>query len=91
MKRAAIVYNHAPRRDRYLLVHKRELNKLKSESEIKGTTLIPLAIYFKDGRGEAGTGRGQGQAAVRQAGDDQEKGNGSRASPNNDDASTLIA
>lgn len=62
-EKAAIVYNHAPRRDRYLLVHKRELNKLKSESEIKGTTLIPLAIYFKDGRAklELGVAKGKQQ------------------------------
>src|SRR5262245_22724993 len=49
-KQAAIVYNHDPRRDRFLLVHKREIRKLESELQQRGTTLIPLAIYFKGGR-----------------------------------------
>src|SRR5947209_5266432 len=41
--KASIVYNHDPRRDRKLLVHRRELKKLAGEGAIKGTTLIPLA------------------------------------------------
>ncbi|HUB27916.1 MAG TPA: SsrA-binding protein SmpB [Tepidisphaeraceae bacterium] len=40
---------HEPLRERKLLVHKRELVKLEDETESKGTTLIPLAIYFKEG------------------------------------------
>jgi SsrA-binding protein len=61
--KSAIVYNHVPRRDRKLLIHKRELKKLAAESEIKGTTLIPLAIYFKDGRAklELGVAKGKQQ------------------------------
>jgi len=61
--KASIVYNHDPRRDRKLLVHKRELKKLASETDVKGTTLIPLAIYFKDGRAklELGVARGKQQ------------------------------
>src|SRR5581483_7090026 len=37
--KSAIVYNHDPRRDRQLLVHKRELKKIIDETSIKGTTL----------------------------------------------------
>jgi SsrA-binding protein len=61
--KASIVYNHDPRRDRKLLVHKRELKKLVDESSVKGTTLIPLAIYFKDGRAklELGVAKGKQQ------------------------------
>jgi SsrA-binding protein len=61
--KAALVYNHLPRRERQLLVHKRELKKLADETEIKGTTLIPLAIYFKEGRAklELGVARGKQQ------------------------------
>jgi SsrA-binding protein len=61
--KSAIVYNHEPRRDRKLLVHKRELKKLADEIDVKGTTLIPLAIYFKDGRAklELGVARGKQQ------------------------------
>ena len=61
--KSAIVYNHEPRRDRQLLVHKRELKKIAAESEVKGTTLIPLAIYFKEGRAklELGVAKGKQQ------------------------------
>lgn len=61
--KAAIVYNHDPRRERKLLVHKRELKKLQAETDVKGTTLIPLAIYFKDGRAklELGVAKGKQQ------------------------------
>jgi SsrA-binding protein len=38
--------NHKPNRDRKLLLHLRELMKLKSQVEEKGLTLIPLSIYF---------------------------------------------
>ncbi len=59
--KAAIVYNHDPRRERKLLVHKREIKKLQQELDVRGTTLIPLAIYFKDGRVkvEIGVARGK--------------------------------
>lgn len=59
--KAASVYNHEPRRMRKLLIHRRELHRLAGELEKKGTTLIPLAIYFKDGRAkvEIGVGRGK--------------------------------
>lgn len=61
--KAAIVYNHEPRRERKLLAHKREIQKLEAEMETKGTTLIPLAMYFKEGKVkvEIGVGRGKQQ------------------------------
>ena len=61
--KSAIVYNHVPRRDRQLLVHKRELKKIIAESEVKGTTLVPLSIYFKEGRAklELGVAKGKQQ------------------------------
>jgi SsrA-binding protein len=59
--KAAIVYNHEPRRDRRLLAHKREIHKLQVESEQRGVTLIPLAIYFKDGRAKVELGVAKGK------------------------------
>ncbi len=61
--KSAIVYNHEPRRERFLLVHKRELKRLAHESSERGVTLIPLAIYFKDGRAklELGVAKGKKQ------------------------------
>jgi SsrA-binding protein len=44
-----IAYNHAERRDRKLLLHKREAAKLRNFSQEKGFTLIPLSIYLKKG------------------------------------------
>ena len=42
--------NHTPRRERKLLVHRKEINELIKETKEGGLTLIPLALYFKDGR-----------------------------------------
>jgi len=44
------VFNHEERRDRELLLHKREIAKLKNLSQEKGLTLIPLGLYLKNGR-----------------------------------------
>ena len=57
----AALSNHEPLRERKLLVHKREIKKLAGETSERGTTLIPLAIYFKDGRAkvELGVARGK--------------------------------
>jgi SsrA-binding protein len=43
------IHNHEERRDRKLLLHKREILKLKALSQEKGLTLIPLSIYLKKG------------------------------------------
>jgi SsrA-binding protein len=63
-EKAALTYNHEPRRDRKLLVHKREMKKLANEtSDQTRSTLIPLAIYFVNGRAkfEIGVARGKQQ------------------------------
>ena len=66
--KAAIVYNHEPTRDRILLVHKREIAKLADATKERGTALIPLSIYFKEGRAklELGVARGKQQHDKRQ-------------------------
>lgn len=43
-------YNHSPLRHRKLLLHRREIEKLAGKTQQKGLTLVPLRIYFKDGR-----------------------------------------
>ena len=45
-----LAYNHEPRRTRKLLLHKQEIRKLIGQTEQKGLTLIPLKMYFKNGR-----------------------------------------
>lgn len=44
------VHNHEDTRDRKLLMHKREISKLKVATQEKGLTIIPLAFFLKDGR-----------------------------------------
>lgn len=41
--------NHEPRRARKLLLKRDEIRKLIAKTQAKGFTLIPLALYFKDG------------------------------------------
>jgi len=41
--------NHAPRRTRKLLLHRKEITKLDRESSAPGRTIVPLQIYFQDG------------------------------------------
>lgn len=42
--------NHAPRRRRKLLLHRVELAKLERAVQEKGRTVVPLSLYFLDGR-----------------------------------------
>ncbi|RDG38680.1 SsrA-binding protein SmpB [Streptomyces corynorhini] len=42
--------NHTARRKRKLLMHRAEIDKLESKSQESGHTIVPLALYFKDGR-----------------------------------------
>ena len=55
--------NHTPRRDRKLLVHKNELNKLIGKMKDSGTTLIPLQLYFKDGKAKVEIAVARGKKA----------------------------
>ncbi|ESQ06120.1 SsrA-binding protein [Streptomyces sp. ADI96-15] len=42
--------NHSARRKRKLLLHREEIDRLESKSQETGHTIVPLALYFKDGR-----------------------------------------
>ena len=46
-KNVGTFFNHDPLRQRKLLIHKREIKKLKINAEKKGLTIIPLSIYLK--------------------------------------------
>ncbi len=43
-------FNHEPRRPRRLLLHKHEILQLFSQVREKGLTLVPLKVYFKNGK-----------------------------------------
>ena len=44
------IHNHEDRRERKLLMHKREIAQLQRATQEKGLTVIPLALYLKNGR-----------------------------------------
>jgi SsrA-binding protein len=53
--------NHEPRRTRKLLLHREQIRKLNAKTQESGLTIIPLALYFKDGyaKVEIGVARGK--------------------------------
>ena len=53
--------NHDPLRPRKLLMHKRELARISQALERQGLTLIPLTVYFRDGRIKVELGLGRGK------------------------------
>jgi SsrA-binding protein len=61
--------NHDPLRERKLLMHRREIDQLARKVAERGVTLVPLALYFVDGRvkAEIGLARGKEGADKRQA------------------------
>ena len=61
--------NHEPRRRRKLLLHKDEIIKLANDTREAGETIVPLSLYFKDGRAkvEIAVARGKHNYDKRQA------------------------
>ena len=61
--------NHAPRRRRKLLLHRAQIDKLAGKSREKGYTIVPLRMYFSDGRAkvEIALARGKREWDKRQA------------------------
>jgi len=57
------IFNQEPLRDRRLLLHKRELRRLRTKLDERGFTLIPLRIYFKRGMAKVELGLGKGRHA----------------------------
>ena len=70
--------NHAPRRKRKLLLHKQEIVKLAHRVSAGGYTLVPLKIYFLDGRAKVELALAKGKKeydkrhALRKKQDDRE-------------------
>ncbi len=54
-------FNHDPRRDRKLLLHRQEINKLIGKVEQKGLTLVPIKMYFKGSKVKVSLGLGKGK------------------------------
>jgi SsrA-binding protein len=61
-------YNHEPRRNRRLLLHKKEIYDLYDDVRKKGVTIVPTRMYLKDGRAklEIAVAKGKKQHDKRQ-------------------------
>src|SRR5258706_8001797 len=53
--------NHDRERDRKLLLHKREISRLSGKISERGLTMVPLRLYFKDGRAKVELGLARGK------------------------------
>lgn len=54
--------NHQPKAVRKLLLHKREIQKLRGLAETQGYVLVPLSFYWKNGKVKVALGVGKGKA-----------------------------
>jgi SsrA-binding protein len=54
-------FNHPPVRRRKLLLRKREIRNLEALLEQKGYTLVPIRMYFKNGKAKVELGLGKGK------------------------------
>ena len=57
----ATVFGHEPRRSRKVLLHKREIERIDQAVSREGYTLIPLRLYFKDGKLKVELGLARGK------------------------------
>ena len=55
--------NHHPTRERKLLLHRHQLDRLQRAVATQGVTLVPMRLYFKDGRAKLQVGVGTGKQA----------------------------
>ncbi len=55
------IFNKDPLRVKKLLLHKKEINKLMGKIAEKGYTLVPLQVYFKDGKAKVEIGLAKGK------------------------------
>ncbi len=53
--------NHAPRRNRKLLLHRREIERWKQAAEQQGYTIVPLMLYFRRGKAKLEIGLAKGK------------------------------
>ena len=58
------VHNHDERRDRKLLMHRREIDRLKATTQEKGLTLVPIAIYLSKGKAKLKIGLAKGKKSA---------------------------
>ncbi len=57
----AAVFGHAPLRDRKLLMRREEIDRIRGKVELRGYTLVPLSLYFKQGWAKVELGLAKGR------------------------------
>lgn len=67
------VFNHQETRTRKLLLHKKEILKLKNKLELEGFTLIPLKLYFVNGKAKIELGLCKGKKLYDKREDSKKK------------------
>ena len=55
------IFNKDPLRDRKLLLHKRQILKLQEMVKVKGLSLVPISVYFKNSKVKVEIGIGKGK------------------------------
>jgi len=55
------IQNHQPKAPRKLLLHKSEIRKLFGLASVKGNAVVPLSLYWKNGKVKVGLGVGKGK------------------------------
>lgn len=58
---AGNIHNHDPLRRRKLLLHKQQIRRLWGQASVKGFSLIPLRVYFKEGKVKVELGLARGK------------------------------
>jgi SsrA-binding protein len=56
--------NHEPRRPRKLLLHAKQITRLIGKTKQSGLTLVPMMLYFKDGKAKVEIGLGKGKKTI---------------------------
>ena len=54
---------HEPERERKLLLHRREIDRMEGQIAEKGLTLVPLQVYFKEGKAKVELGLAKGKTS----------------------------
>jgi SsrA-binding protein len=57
----AVAFPHEPRRPRKVLLHAREIERIEKALSREGMTLVPIRLYFKDGRAKVELGLAKGK------------------------------
>src|SRR5215218_2627623 len=69
----ASTFNHEPTRTRKLLLHRREIRKMIGSVERQGLTLVPLELYFKQGKAKVALGLGRGKKLYDKRADEKKR------------------